>query len=206
MEAGKQFPFEGRVISEKALAMAIEDAVFIVLGKALPKASICILLAQSAVETGADATGKRVTANWNAYGIKAYGSQDYFESPTKEGHGATEQRIVAKFRSFPDAKSGAVAFVRLIATAPRYRDAWKKVEAGDPVGYALALGQGGYYTGNPLVYAKGVARHWAWCALRMLNYGVTPDEIRRFQAEHSIGVDGLLGPVTRGALRVALGG
>jgi hypothetical protein len=211
LDAAKQ-PFDIKHVSEQALTMALEEAVLAVLGKQLSKASLCVLLAHSAHEQGSAPDGSRNMPNYNGYGIKAYGDQDYFESPTKEGHDATEVRVVAKFRSFKSLTDGAKAFVRLLAKNDRYAEAWARLEDGDPIGYAFALGpqtdksKGGYYTGSNLVYSKSLARHWSYCALRSIQYGTTTDEVRRFQLAHELDADGLIGPKTRAALKVALGG
>lgn len=214
---GTKVPRQDRVISEKALAMVLEQATYEVTGEHLSKAAVCVMLAQAAVEQGASPTGVRVTKNWNTYGLKAWNpTQDHFVSETKEGHGENEHVEVAKFRSFQTPLDGAKAYVGLIAKEERYKLAWPLLLQGDYAGYAIEIGphylpngqldrkRGGYYTADPTKYVAAISRRWSECALRQLNYGVSGDEIRRFQKEHNIGVDGLIGPVTRKALMVAL--
>lgn len=181
--------------------MALEEAVIAVVGHAISKSAMCVLMAQSALETG----GFQKAANFNFGGIKASAGYDFAEWRTTEGFGDAETKVVARFRAYPDAVSGAKDFVKLLANSPRYASAWKELEAGDPIKYAFALGKAGYFTADPTAYAKGVAREWAWCALDMMAYGHTPEEVKRFQASHGIEADGLLGPQTRAALRAALG-
>lgn len=220
MIAGSKVPRQDRVISEKHLTMVLEQAAFEVTGEHLSKAAVCVMLAQAAVEQGASMTGVRTTKNWNTYGLKAWdpAHQDHFESRTKEGYGLDERTEIARFRSFQTPLDGAKAYVGLIAKEDRYKLAWPLLLKGDYAGYAREIGphflpdgqrdkkRGGYYTADPKRYIAALSFRWAECALRQLNFGVSPDEIRRFQEEHGIGVDGDIGPVTRGALMVALGG
>lgn len=198
---GKRVPAARTPLSQACAEMALQDALVAIVGAKLPKAAVCVLLAHSQLEVG----DPSMLPAFNFGGIKATAGYDWAEWSTKEGHGANEVRVRGKFRAYKTAQEGAEDFVRLLANSPRYARAWKKLEIGDPTSYAIELGKAGYFTADPLAYAKLMNRLWSQCALRMLQYGVTPDEVKRFQKDHSIEADGLVGPETRGALRLALG-
>ena len=199
----KQYEAKYTPLSRSAARMALEEAVLAIVGHTLSKSAMCVLMAQSALKTG----GFQKMANFNWGGIKYSPGYDFASWKTTEGFGDTETRIVAKFRAYPDAVTGAKDFVRFLANSPRYAKAWKELEAGDPIKYAFALGAAGYFTADPTQYAKGVAREWAWCGLDMMSYGHTPEEVKRFQKAHpeAGNADGLLGPMTRKAIKNALG-
>jgi hypothetical protein len=204
MLTGQKYAAQYTPLSQEAARMALEEAVFAILGHHLSKSALCVLMAQSSLETG----GFQKVPNYNFGGLKAYGATDYAEWGTKEGYGDGETHITARFRAYPDALSGAKDYVSLLAKVPRYQDAWKALEAGDPVNFAFALGKAGYFTADPAVYAKGVSRRWSVCALGMLGYdGEKPEGVKAFQVAHPpLATDGLIGPATRTALREALGG
>jgi hypothetical protein len=219
MQAGKKYDYTPHIISERALSMALAEVAFALTGKHLSKVSLCILLAQMAQEQGVAPNGERKFPNFNGFGIKALPGQDYFESPTKEGFGATEVSTRAKFRHFGTLEDALRGYVSLLSKQPRYAKAWASLEEGDYDGFVVNLGPhkllngkqdpnwGGYFTGDPVAYITGVRRHWAHCALRSVNYGTTPDQVRVFQATHPEAgkADGLIGPKTRAALKAALG-
>lgn len=216
MEAGKQVRYEPRRVSEKALTMALADVVFTITGSHLSKVSLCILLAQMGQEQGIHPDGSRDFPNYNGFGIKWTPGNDFFEAVTPERAEMVRER--KKFRAYASLEDGLRSYVSLLAKQPRYARGWERLVAGDYDGFVEEIGPhylpngkqdphwGGYFEAPTILYRAGVRRHWAACALRMANYGTVPDEIRRFQKDHGINVDGALGPQTRGALRLALGG
>lgn len=218
MNAGKKIPYELHTISERALSMALADVVFALTGKHLSKVSLCILLAQMAQEQGAAPNGDRKFPNFNGFGIKALDGQDYFEAVTPERAEMVRER--KKFRSFATLEDGLRGYVSLLSKQPRYARGWAKLLEGDYDGFVVEIGPhllpngkqdpnwGGYFDGSVVIYITNVRHHWAHCALRAINYGTTPDEVKRFQAAHPLSgnPDGLIGPKTRAALKAALGG
>lgn len=60
-----------------------------------------------------------------------------------------------RFRAYANVFDGAYQYVDFIASG-RYVDAWSELLEGDAAGYVAALHQKGYFTADPVVYARGV--------------------------------------------------
>lgn len=60
------------------------------------------------------------------------------------------------FASWDSATEGAKAYLNFLYSRPRYAEAWKEIEAGNPVKYSAALKRAGYYTADLVGYTKGV--------------------------------------------------
>jgi flagellum-specific peptidoglycan hydrolase FlgJ len=95
--------------------------------------------------------------NYNFAGIKGKGPEGYTAKlHTREGWGATEQRIQDGFRAYTNADSGAKDYVSLLIR--KFGSALEAAEAEDPTGFAQKLKSAGYYTGNEQAYASAVTR------------------------------------------------
>lgn len=142
------------------LAAAYEQAI----GRPPKPATLAILVAQSALETG----------QWSSMWLWNWGNiRGSYRGVSQSIKGANEiidgKRVAgpdveAGFRAYPDAAAGAVDFVRFLGvdTTPdngrpnRYADAWACAEAGDVDGYCRELSEAGYYTANVARYTMGV--------------------------------------------------
>ena len=122
-----------------------------VLGKLPEPCTSALLTAHWALETDAG----RCMPGHNFAGIKATPGAPGKTYRTIEGHGATQQEVNARFRSYESAEAGARDYVRLLAT--RYPDAVAAARLGDSAGFAHALARGGYFTADPKTYAAGLA-------------------------------------------------
>lgn len=70
--------------------------------------------------------------------------------PVPEGHPQTRMRAHAS------SLDGANEYVEFVSGG-RYLDAWAELLAGDPNGYVSALHRAGYFTADPVPYAKAVS-------------------------------------------------
>jgi hypothetical protein len=148
-----------------AQAVAVLAAAYErVIGRAPKPATLAILVAQSALETG----------NWSSMWLWNWGNiRGSYRGVSQTIKGADEiidgkrvtgAAVEAGFRAYPDAAAGAVDFVRFLAidTTPdngrpnRYAEAWACAEAGDVDGYCRELSEAGYYTANVVRYTMGV--------------------------------------------------
>lgn len=77
---------------------------------------------------------------------------------------ATAANAATLFVAHGSLEDGMRAFVEMKRDPrSRYSGAWRYVLAGDPEGYAYLLGQRGYYTASPAVYAAAMRRKFdAW--------------------------------------------
>lgn len=156
------------------------EAFFAAMVKAAPSLShetICILMAQSALETG---RWKKVINN-NVGNIKSVPGRDYCFVATTERMTSTSAHQMAdasalvrilkddgkmatalfypphsmcRFRSFPDLDTGIVEYLALLEH--RYEKAWQSVLSGNPSQFASNLHSLGYYTADPAEYTKAV--------------------------------------------------
>jgi hypothetical protein len=120
-------------------------------GETAPSGAIEVLVADWAHETGHG----RAMMNYNFGGIKGTGPSGLSAAYlTTEGSGASEQRIVDRFRAYHNATEGAADYVGLLAERfPRALDAARR---GDAAEFVSALKKGGYFTGSEGAYATSV--------------------------------------------------
>jgi hypothetical protein len=110
-----------------------------------------ILTAQWSHETGRGAS----MFNYNFGGIKGTGPTGLsVEQSTREGYGATEHRIVDRFRAYRTAEEGAVDYVKLLKN--RFPEAIDAARQGDPVSFVQGLKARNYFTGDPAAYTRSI--------------------------------------------------
>jgi hypothetical protein len=118
----------------------------------------------------------------------------------------------ACFRAFTSLEAGIENYLQGLKT--KFTLAWDQVLAGDPKAFATALKHQHYYTAALDEYQRGmVSRFYRLAgAGRMKNQGEimlalqylgVPD-IRSFQAFSGLAVDGIAGPITKGALALSV--
>lgn len=71
------------------------------------------------------------------------GSQDY---DTHEVYNGQSVNINDKFASYSSPQAAFDAFIKLVSTAPRYKDAYAKLQTGDWQGFMQGINQAGYAT------------------------------------------------------------
>jgi hypothetical protein len=120
-------------------------------GEAAPSGALQVLVADWAHETGHG----RAMMNYNFGGIKGTGPSGLSAAYlTTEGAGATEHKIVDRFRAYHTATEGAADYVGLLADRfPKAIDAARRGDAGE---FVRALKQGGYLTGSEDAYTTSV--------------------------------------------------
>jgi len=126
--------------------------VWIYLFKELPTLdSLCILLAQTALETGHFQSMK----NWNFGNIKHTKNHDYCLYECGEFiHGQFQMFYppdpVCEFNSYSSAKDGIAEYISFLAKRERYASAWQQLLKGSPVQYCKELKENGPYFTAPL--------------------------------------------------------
>lgn len=128
------------------------EALARVTGQPPDKKTTQILTAHWALETD----GGRCMPGHNFAGIKATGSASGAAYRTREGYGAHERQIVARFRSYDSAQAGAHDYVQLLAS--RYPAALAAARRGSSDDFSHELARGGYFTADPHLYAQGLAQ------------------------------------------------
>jgi len=120
-------------------------------GEAAPSGALEVLVADWAHETGHG----QAMMNYNFGGIKGTGPSGLSAAYlTTEGAGATEHKIVDRFRAYRSATEGAADYVALLAD--RFPKALDAARRGDAAEFVRALKQGGYFTGSEDVYTNSV--------------------------------------------------
>lgn len=134
--------------ARSAIARAFEEQT----GKPLSAAGQAILTAQWAHETAHGAS----MFNFNFGGIKGASPEGLSVAQrTREGYGNSERRIVDGFRAYSSAEQGANDYVQLLRS--RYRGAIDAADAGDAEGFVRGLKEKGYFTGDPIAYARNIS-------------------------------------------------
>jgi Mannosyl-glycoprotein endo-beta-N-acetylglucosaminidase len=150
-------PLSGTQASE-----AIRSAYSQVVGEPPSQGTLAILTSQWALETG---QGKSMY-NYNFAGIKGRGPEGMTAvMSTREGYGASAVQIRDGFRAYTSAEAGAKDYVSLLQR--KYGAALEAAKAEQPERFAQELKVAGYYTGDPVLYAKGVTQ----LANRAMEYG-----------------------------------
>jgi hypothetical protein len=156
----EQLPNVINQITAPELASALVNAWRKLFDTAPARATVLLLLAQSAHETG---KWKKGLHCWNIGNIKSRegdgrdwtmfrcrevigGKTVWFDPP----HPAT------RFRAFRTLAEGAIDHLAFLRGSKRYADAWKAVERGAPTAFAQTLKAGGYYTDPVEVYSRAL--------------------------------------------------
>lgn len=138
-------------LSSGAAGDAIAKAYSELTGEPLDGRAKAILTAQWAHETGHGAS----MFNYNFGGIKGVGPSGLSVAQrTREGYGSGERQIVDQFRAYVDIDEGAKDYVKLLTA--RYGEAMTAAKQGDAEGFVRGLKQRGYFTGDPVAYARSI--------------------------------------------------
>jgi len=138
-------------LSAEQAAEALSNAWSRQFGEVPSKATVAILTAQWAHETG---RGQSMF-NYNFGGIKGTGPSGLTVSQrTFEGWGETRTTITDNFRAYQTAEEGAADYLSLLGR--RYRGAIEGARAGDPAQFVRELKSGGYFTGNEELYTRSI--------------------------------------------------
>jgi mannosyl-glycoprotein endo-beta-N-acetylglucosaminidase len=138
-------------LSGEQAAAALRSAWTSVRGTPPSDETLSLLVGQWAHETGRGAS----MLNYNFGGVKGTGPSGMsVAASTREGFGAEQQRVTARFRAYGSAEEGARDYVSLLAR--RYPDAVQAAEGGDARGFVQALKARGYFTDDEAAYARSV--------------------------------------------------
>lgn len=131
------------------MVLALHDAVDFVTGRAPTNATVALLWAQWALETG---RGHAMHCD-NVGNIKAASDYAglYCQFRCNEViHGKLEwftpPNPATNFRAYSALVDGACDYVEFLATRPRYAYAWAKALTGEPAAFVHALKIAGYFT------------------------------------------------------------
>ena len=152
--AAPQFVQSSRTsLSGSQAAHAIREAYTSISGEEPSDGMLAILTSHWALETG---QGKSMY-NYNFAGIKGRGPEGMTTvMKTREGYGDSTVHIRDGFRAYTSAEAGAKDYISLLVR--KYSSAVEAAKAEQPERFAQELKAGGYFTGDPVLYAKGVTR------------------------------------------------
>lgn len=141
---------ETKLSEQEAFKLFFEAWIF--LFKEIPTLnSLCVLLAQTALETGRFQSMK----NWNFGNIKRTKDHDHCLYECGEFINGRFKMYyppdpVCEFNSYLTAKDGIVEYISFLAKRERYVSAWSALVKGDPVQYCKELKEKGPYFTAPL--------------------------------------------------------
>ena len=140
------------------LIAAVSLAYLTDLGHAPSHATLAILLAQIALETG---HASKLVA-WNLGNYKRGPGPDWCRFETTEWLGTPPAPVQMEcdFSAWPDLASAALFFIEGLYT--HWPEAWSGAVAGDADVFATGLKMRGYYTAPESAYAAGVKRWQAY--------------------------------------------
>lgn len=142
----RRTPLPPREAAE-ALGRAWQD----VLGEPPPPGAVGVLWAQWALETGRG----RAMVGFNFGNIKGAGPGGKSTvMATREGFGATEHGVRARFRAYDGVDEGARDYVRTLSD--HYPGAITAARQGNAPAFVDALVRGRYFTADPVAYRRGV--------------------------------------------------
>lgn len=140
-------------LSGSQASEAIKQAYSSITGEQPSEGTLAILTSHWALETG---QGKSMY-NYNFAGIKGRGPEGMTTvMKTREGYGESTVHIKDGFRAYQSAQEGAKDYISLLVR--KYGSAIDAAKAEQPERFAHELKVGGYFTGDPVLYAKGVTR------------------------------------------------
>jgi hypothetical protein len=157
-----------RLIADKITPLA-RDQVLSVFTAAMPttaekREAIALLVAQSALETG-----RWRSIHWYNFGNIKPGAGwlgDYCQFRCNEVIAGKVQWFdpphpQTSFRAYASPLAGAQDYLDFLSKKSRYRGAWVRALAGDPVGFSRELRRAGYYTASEAIYTKAIVSLYA---------------------------------------------
>jgi hypothetical protein len=155
---GQLIPAVRTPLTDDSVIHSLEEAWPLELGGSITHQTLAVLAAQIRLETGMKNCWDNNPGNY-----KRYGQWDWMRLKTTEYIDGNPVEISDDFAAFPDLATGMQMFLRAQSTG-RWPLAWHAALAGDPSGYARALGARPlpYYTGPVADYTAGVTRFFAY--------------------------------------------
>jgi len=199
---------------------AFRGALETVTGKTPSNATLAVLVAQSALETG---RWKSLHC-WNFGNVKASAAYEWLYCQFRCNE-VINGKVVwfdpphpqTNFRAFTSIDTGALDHIRFLSKSKRYSQAWLAAEHGNPDAFVAALKIAGYFTADEGPYRKSVASLFnEHLALLRKSTTEPPPAMRPTLREGSVGsdvrylqsllpgckVDGSFGPATKQLLIV----
>lgn len=154
--SNQNVPPQHTPISAEQLYGALTRAWPSVVGGTANRASLLVLLAQSALETGA----WKSLYNYNLGNVKHVQGDgyDFFSIRCNEFANGQEVWSQCQFRAYPNLDTGAQDYLAFLVR--RFRTAWSAVEDGDPDDFVHRLKAAGYFTSSESDYQAGVRRYF----------------------------------------------
>lgn len=142
---------------------AFRSALETVIGRTPTQGHLCVLVAQSALESGR----WRSMHRWNFGNIKASSTYEGYycqfrcnEVIDKRLQWFDPPHPQTSFRAFQQIEVGALDHVRFLSQRKAFQPAWLAAQRGDPAEFVHALKQGGYFTADEAPYLRSVASLW----------------------------------------------
>jgi len=150
-------------LAPQEVARAFRGALETVMGRTPSNATLALLVAQSALETGrwkaihcfnfgnvkAGSTYSGLYCQFRCNEV-IKGKIEWFDPPHPQ----------CNFRAFESAESGAIDHIRFLSQSKLYAYAWQVAQTGMPLAFVDALKHAGYFTADETPYAKAVASLW----------------------------------------------
>lgn len=154
---GQLIPDQLTPMSEAEACYALREAWKALFGAYPTNASLSVLWAQSALETG---RWKSIHCN-NFGNVKRHDDEDYCMFRCNEVIGGKvvwfdPPNPATEFCAYVTDVLGAQEYITFVSQRTRYQAAWKQVIAGNPVAYCAALKAADFFTADLVQYTKGV--------------------------------------------------
>jgi len=154
---GKEVPKVNTPVSDAQMAQAIVNVWQRLFGATPSKEQVYMVMAQNAVETGANRSGMH---NYNVGNIIAGNTNhDYFlggDWMYADKAETQKKKIVQHFRAYNSLEEGVEDYLKLLSQSKRYAAAWDHIKNPDVRAYSKALHDAGYYGAKEEVYTAGL--------------------------------------------------
>lgn len=213
---GKQVASIKTPATTEQMRDALTSAWIAILGDTPTTKNVLLLMAHWELETG----GGNSMIQYNVGNFKGRmdgGTGNFTVFRTFEFIDGVRTNMDCPFRAYESLDDGCQAYLKTIHG--RFTKCWEAVLSGDPVVFSTKLREQGYYTAPLKDYISGMTNrfyHLCWVFNTSTSNGTDDfylsevqslgfDSVVSFQTAYHLTSDGVIGPVTKGAIIAAIG-